>query len=57
MEWKFEPKAVVARPVGEANTLHCRLLVALEMLRELGMLDEYRRLSEKFIQPEPDHGL
>lgn len=54
MEWKFESKAVVARPVGEANTLHCRLLVALEMLKELGYRDEYDRLVQKFVKEQPN---
>lgn len=53
MEWKFESKAIAARPVGEANTLHCKLLVALEMLWELGYGAEYDRLVQKFVKEQP----
>lgn len=48
--WDFEKRAVVAEPVGEVNVLHCKLLVALEMLRELGHRDEFNRLAEKFVK-------
>lgn len=53
MEWKFEKRAVVANPVGEVNVLHCKLLVALEMLRELGYRAEFDRLAEKFVKEAP----
>ena len=52
MEWKFEKRAVVAHPAGETNVLHCKLLVAIEMLRELGQLPEFNRLTEKFVKEE-----
>ena len=48
--WKFEGRAVVAEPVGEVNVLHCKLLVALEMLKELGQREEFDRLAEKFVK-------
>lgn len=48
--WKFEGRAVVAEPTGEVNVLHCKLLVALEMLRELGQRAEFDRLAEKFVR-------
>lgn len=48
--WKFEGRAVVAEPTGEVNVLHCKLLVALEMLRELGQREEFDRLAEKFVR-------
>lgn len=50
MNWDFEKRAVVAEPVGEVNVLHCKLLVALEMLRELGYREEFDRLAEKFVK-------
>jgi hypothetical protein len=49
-EWKFEKRAVVAEPTGEVNMLHCKLILALEMLKELGHLPEYNRLVEKFVK-------
>jgi hypothetical protein len=52
VDWNFEKRAVVAKPVGEVNVLHCKLLVALEMLKELGQLTEFNRLAEKFVQEE-----
>lgn len=52
MEWKFEKRAVVAKPKGEVNVLHCKLLVALYMLNELGQRAEFDRLVEKFVHEE-----
>lgn len=52
MDWKFEKRAAVAHPVGETNVLHCKLQLAIEMLRELGQLPEFNRLAEKFIKEE-----
>lgn len=48
--WKFEGRAVVAEPKGEVNILHCKLILALEMLRELGQREEFDRLAEKFVR-------
>jgi len=50
MEWKFEKRAYVTEPVGEVNVLHNKLILALEMLKELGHREEFDRLSEKFIK-------
>jgi hypothetical protein len=50
MEWKFEKRAYVSEPKGEVNVLHCKLLLALEMLKELGHRAEFDRLSEKFVR-------
>jgi hypothetical protein len=52
MEWKFEKRAYVSEPKGEVNILHCKLLLAIEMLKELGQREEFDRLAEKFIKPE-----
>lgn len=53
MEWTFEKRAVVAEPVGEVNVLHCKLLLALAMLQELGHRREFDRLAEKFVKEKP----
>jgi hypothetical protein len=50
MDWKFEKRAYVSEPVGEVNALHCKLLVALAMLTELGYRDEFNRLADKFVK-------
>ncbi len=50
--WKFEHRAQVAHPQGEVNVLHSKLLVALEMLKELGQREEYDRLTAKFVKEE-----
>jgi hypothetical protein len=55
MEWKFEKRAYVSEPKGEVNVLHCKLLLAIEMLKELGQRAEFDRLSEKFIKEKPDN--
>lgn len=49
-DWQFEKRAVVAEPTGEVNVLHCKLLVAVEMLKELGCGQEFDRLVEKFVK-------
>ena len=49
-QWQFEKRAVVAEPMGEVNVLHCKLLVAVEMLKELGYSEEFDRLVEKFVK-------
>jgi hypothetical protein len=56
IEWKFEKRAYVAEPVGEINVIHCKLLLALEMLKELGYKPEFERLSEKFIHEKSSTG-
>lgn len=48
--WKFEGRAVVAEPTSEVNVLHCKLILALEMLKELGQREEFDRLVEKFVR-------
>jgi hypothetical protein len=54
MEWKFERRAYVSEPKGEINVIHCKLLLALEMLKELGQRAEFDRLSEKFIKEKEE---
>jgi hypothetical protein len=50
MEWQFEKRAQLAEPQGEINVLHNKLVLALQMLTELGYRDEFNRLAEKFIR-------
>ena len=49
IDWKFEKRAVPCTLSGEADILSARLVIALEMLKELGMLEEFDRLKEKFV--------
>ena len=55
VEWKFEKRAYVSEPVGEINVIHGKLLLALEMLKELGYKPEFERLSEKFIREKSEN--
>jgi hypothetical protein len=50
MEWKFEKRAYVTVAKGEINVIHNKLILALEMLKELGYREEFDRLAEKFIK-------
>ena len=55
MNWKFEKRAFVVEPTGEINVIHNKLVLALEMLRELGHRAEFDRLAEKFIKEKPEN--
>jgi hypothetical protein len=57
MNWKFEKRAFVVEPVGEINVIHNKLVLALEMLRELGHRAEFDRLAEKLIKEKLDNSI